>query len=1570
MVNSGGSSVRLRWHTNDYLVGLHNGDEQTFTPWSLPAWDGGSESSSVTGAAFGVPTLALIAGDRPRHERLSVLRASSWEDRTLQVFGARTRSRWALDALAGRATQFGEDWASLQAATKAGEPGSAAFGSPLDDASLSGLLAIADVLLATDVDADAAEVILSAVARRFTAGETLEATDQCVLLELLVRHGLGDHAAAALRVAEKGTWAAHATAVQLAHPRLGGTTETLLARMNEPYRRLGVESIELTAAGAPSFAGLHAGPQTKTGGPLVSIAMVVGEADDAFTTSIRSIVAQTYQDWELLLVGGVPSPELDQAVASDPRIRLIRDGGTTEDDRTLLNAALQASQGEFFTVHSASSWAHPHRIEVQVHDLLSNPGRLSNTVRAQIVSPELDVITRCGAAFDASDATLLFRRDVAIAAIGYFDSAAPYIGTDYRLRLEATTRTTAAELAPGAPLVLELETAAPAHSAGRWGPATKPPLLAASRRRAKRISEGKGDPHVGVADAGLASSVLQDASAAASAFDIVVVLDARELSSRRSFLRTVVTELRAVLDAGLRVAVMQVCSLQGPRAQASFPSDLQDLLDQGRIALVPEGVPISADTAVVRHAGAAQGHPAVRKPVTASRVVVVEDARAGDDRGRTVASADVIDTVTGWFGVEPEWTVALPEIPAHTVSAVSVRPKEVRLMISGGAPEYIRWIRLHQGEATIDLTPTVVAAELVSATKPTGELAPGEWRVTVGIETGEGRLVEQACPVSPDVVVWNGPDRVGMRTADGALRLLPDAATESAPSSSDFSREFLTASVTGASVDQGHVTLTIAAESAAPIVGVYALREVDGGVVRRRDFTPTTDSHGRKAWRRTLSKFAGSRWRIFGSFQTSLGRVEFPLALDATASTDGTRDWQPQVLSGGRLYVAPPVPGRIASAGQRVSRAAQGALIDPARKALRTISSRGDGKSRIIFGPQHAAPRTPGRPTVSVVMPVYNVEPYLDAAISSVLDQDFSDLELILIDDASTDNGRSVIEKYWKKDRRVRAFGLDHNTLGGAGIPSNVGIRAARGTYVAFADSDDHVSPDGLAALVASAESASADLAIGDFRTFTGQDATGTESYDRAVWADLPVGQVLSAATHPDLFRLSPVPWRKLYRRAFLQEHGILYPEGDYFYEDNPLHWFVLSRAERVVLNDTVVSFHRMEREGQTMSAQAYKMGAFVSHMNTTMRFLTQSDSAHRSTLVEAFIGFLDRTHWTATRQTQPVASALIKRGFGDVYAKAVQAAPGVALSARTRTKMAEDQAAYPDVDLTIVIPVYNNADLVSGTIDSVLSLRGISFNVLLVDDGSTDDSLAVMRGYESRHPNVHVFAQGNRGAGRARNSVIPLCTGRYTYFLDADDHVDSRSLAASVRHADATSADLVFVKYRIDFADEGRSKGMFDADRDLWKQAAVASSATEKENLAARLINYPWNRIIRTSLLHDANIFFGATVVHNDVLFHWHSIVSAEAIEFFDAEVCVHRKFAVRQQVTNVNDARRMAVLEALRDTHSRISQLGNYDNVRDEWRRFADHLLSWAQERIPADLQEEYARRRALLLESFDRG
>src|SRR5699024_7506178 len=109
-------------------------------------------------------------------------------------------------------------------------------------------------------------------------------------------------------------------------------------------------------------------------------------------------------------------------------------------------------------------------------------------------------------------------------------------------------------------------------------------------------------------------------------------------------------------------------------------------------------------------------------------------------------------------------------------------------------------------------------------------------------------------------------------------------------------------------------------------------------------------------------------------------------------------------------------------------------------------------------------------PTLSVVMPVFNVAPYLDAAIQSVLMQDYQDFELIIVDDASSDNGRKVIDMHAALDPRIRVIGLDHNTLGGAGIPSNLGIRAARGKYIGFVDSDDWVTKTGFTRMVQLAE--------------------------------------------------------------------------------------------------------------------------------------------------------------------------------------------------------------------------------------------------------------------------------------------------------------------------------------------------------------------------------------------------------------------------------------------------------------------------------------------------------------------
>ena len=110
------------------------------------------------------------------------------------------------------------------------------------------------------------------------------------------------------------------------------------------------------------------------------------------------------------------------------------------------------------------------------------------------------------------------------------------------------------------------------------------------------------------------------------------------------------------------------------------------------------------------------------------------------------------------------------------------------------------------------------------------------------------------------------------------------------------------------------------------------------------------------------------------------------------------------------------------------------------------------------------------QPLLSIVMPVFNVGPYLDASILSVLSQTLEDFELIIVNDASTDNGKNIIEMYQNIDSRIKFINLNFNTLGGAGIPSNIGINAAQGKYIGFVDSDDWVVNDAFEKLVTEAE--------------------------------------------------------------------------------------------------------------------------------------------------------------------------------------------------------------------------------------------------------------------------------------------------------------------------------------------------------------------------------------------------------------------------------------------------------------------------------------------------------------------
>ena len=253
-------------------------------------------------------------------------------------------------------------------------------------------------------------------------------------------------------------------------------------------------------------------------------------------------------------------------------------------------------------------------------------------------------------------------------------------------------------------------------------------------------------------------------------------------------------------------------------------------------------------------------------------------------------------------------------------------------------------------------------------------------------------------------------------------------------------------------------------------------------------------------------------------------------------------------------------------------------------------------------------------PKLSIIVTAYNIENYLEECLDSVIGQTLTDIEIIVVDDGSTDGTVRIIRDYAERDGRIRPILFAENTIGGVASAANAGLDAATGDYVGFADGDDICDTDMFRRLYDAAVAADADLAMCHYRLLDEQTGATDEPADSHRWTGITAPTTWdlagegSDANRKRLLQFIAVPWRKIYRRAMLDRHAIRFPVGDHFYEDNPFHWFSVLSANRVALVPDVLCHHRVARIGQTMATVDDRLLKIFDHEATIRAWLKSHD--------------------------------------------------------------------------------------------------------------------------------------------------------------------------------------------------------------------------------------------------------------------------------------------------------------------------------------------------------------------------
>ena len=336
-------------------------------------------------------------------------------------------------------------------------------------------------------------------------------------------------------------------------------------------------------------------------------------------------------------------------------------------------------------------------------------------------------------------------------------------------------------------------------------------------------------------------------------------------------------------------------------------------------------------------------------------------------------------------------------------------------------------------------------------------------------------------------------------------------------------------------------------------------------------------------------------------------------------------------------------------------------------------------------------------PRVSVIIPVYNGEAFLEDAIQSVLNQDYENLECIVVDDGSSDGSQAIAQKY----KQVIYLHQNHACVAAA---RNLGVSNATGEYLAFLDADDTWDHKKLSA------------------------------------------QIRYMESHPDIDY--SVTKHRLFLSAGLEEYPV---------------WV---RTQQ----------HEQEMIAYIPSALVVQKAAFraVGGFDENYSIGDDSDWFLRAKDAGLKLGVLEET-------------LLFKRVHPQCISSQTEICK-VELMKSVKSSLARARSAKK---VSVIVPVYNGEKYLGEALDSVLNQSIKPCEVLVVDDGSTDATEAVVRQYGGR---IRYIRRDNGGAAAARNSGIEQAAGDYIAFLDADDCWEKHKLACQLQEiSKPQAANMIF---------------------------------------------------------------------------------------------------------------------------------------------------------------------------------
>lgn len=264
---------------------------------------------------------------------------------------------------------------------------------------------------------------------------------------------------------------------------------------------------------------------------------------------------------------------------------------------------------------------------------------------------------------------------------------------------------------------------------------------------------------------------------------------------------------------------------------------------------------------------------------------------------------------------------------------------------------------------------------------------------------------------------------------------------------------------------------------------------------------------------------------------------------------------------------------------------------------------------------------------------------------------------------------------------------------------------------------------------------------------------------------------------------------------------------------------------------------------------------------------------------------------------------------------------------------------------ISVIIPVYNAEEYLEECLKSVLGQSMKEIEVICINDGSTDNSLSILKQFRERDKRLHIISQDNESAGAARNRGLEVAKGEYLSFLDADDFFESHMLSTAHEKAKKYEADIVV--FRSNQFDE-RRKSYCESTWTIKDQYIpnidVFSRRDIKENFYDCFVGWAWDKLFRAEFIRKNNIFFQNQKIINDMLFVYSALSKAERISIVQ-EILVHKRINNNNSISNSYSRTKdwNCFYQALSGLKKQLIQWGIFNELERDYINYALKFSLW---------------------------